>query len=414
MYKINPSLHKNLSHMKRVGILTWILGWGVYSNARSFSKIKDNLRTLQRQNQLQDKQIKHLAKYLNLTMHQVSRHSEMLYEMDCKMFIMNKTIQDMWSLDFLWYESDVIHYFQSRILRVHSSLYALREDVNSSYEYMRALASQELNPMIIPPDILKKILNKIIEDNKSNARLKLCEDPETNRWSYYGTVKLNPIVLQDYLMLILTVPLVDHSLQMNVYKVHNLPMLHPTLNVHAQYELEGNYFMTLMEGMFILFPTALDVKLCLVTNGHICMLDQALYPVEFTNWCIYVLVINDKNRIRKDCFLKTLNWTINLAYSLDGYLWAVSALAAEKLQIWCVMEIHVITIKPPLQIVDVGNGCEDYSASIYIPVKSELTATLQSITRSQFFLDYYSNYTNVSNFLVWCKSDFAQLTISMY
>ena len=33
IYKINPSLHKNLSHMKRVGILTWILDWGVYSNA---------------------------------------------------------------------------------------------------------------------------------------------------------------------------------------------------------------------------------------------------------------------------------------------------------------------------------------------------------------------------------------------
>ena len=26
LYKINPSLHKNLSHMKRVGIFTWILG----------------------------------------------------------------------------------------------------------------------------------------------------------------------------------------------------------------------------------------------------------------------------------------------------------------------------------------------------------------------------------------------------
>ena len=45
-------------------------------------------------------------------------------------------------------------------------------------------------------------------------------------------------------------------------------------------------------------------------------------------------------------------------------------------------------IKPPLQIVEVANGCEAYSASIYIPAKSELTATLQSITRSQFFLDY--------------------------
>ena len=74
------------------------------------------------------------------------------------------------------------------------------------------------------------------------------------------------------------------------------------------------------------------------------------------------------------------------------------------------METHVITIKPPIQIVDVGNGCEAYYASIYIPAKSELTATLQSITRSQFFLDYNFNYTNVSNFLVWYKLDFAKLT----
>ena len=44
--------------MKRVGILTWILGWGIYSNGRSISKIKDNLHTLQKQNQLQAKQIK--------------------------------------------------------------------------------------------------------------------------------------------------------------------------------------------------------------------------------------------------------------------------------------------------------------------------------------------------------------------
>ena len=58
LYKIIPSLHKSLTHMKRIGILTWILGWGVYCNAGSISKIKDNLHTLQKQNQLQDKQIK--------------------------------------------------------------------------------------------------------------------------------------------------------------------------------------------------------------------------------------------------------------------------------------------------------------------------------------------------------------------
>ena len=106
--KINPSLYWDSSRIKRFGILTWILGWGVFSNAQSIKKIKENLHTIQRQNQLQDKQIKHLAKHLNLTMHQVCRHEEMLYKMDTKMFIMNKTIQDiMMGLSFMQYESDL-------------------------------------------------------------------------------------------------------------------------------------------------------------------------------------------------------------------------------------------------------------------------------------------------------------------
>ena len=187
-------------------------------------------------------------------------------------------------------------------------------------------------------------------------------------------------------------------------------MLHPMLHVHVQYELESSYLATVMDGMFITLPTALDVKLCLMTNGHLCMFGQALYPMEQTNWCIHALFINDEKQIERNCILKTINRTTNLAYSTDGYLWAISALATEKLQIRCVMETHVITMKPPLQIVDIGNGCEAYSASIYIPAKSELMTMLQSVKQSQFFLDYNFNYTNVSNFLIWHKTNFATLT----
>ena len=204
-------------------------------------------------------------------------------------------------------------------------------------------------------------------------------------------------MLEDYLMLILTVPLIDQSLHMNLYKVYNLPMLHPMLHVHVQYEIENLYLAAVMDGMFITLPTALNVTLCLMTNGHLCMFKQALYPVEQMNWCIYALFINDEKQIERNCILKTINRTTNLAYSLDGYLWAISALATEKLQIRWVMETHAITIKPP-------------SASIYISAKSELTTTLQLVTRSQFFLDYNFNYTNVSNFLIWHKTNFATLT----
>ena len=163
--------------------------------------------------------------------------------------------------------------------------------------------------------------------------------------------------------------------------------------------------------MFVLLPTALDVKLCSVTNGHLCMHDQALYPVECINWCIYALFINDHKIIRKDCFLKTLNRATNLAYNLDGYLWGISALAAEKLQIRCVMETHVVTIKPPLQIVDVGNGCEAFSALASISQLSQnLLPLCNQLPDLNSFLTIIFNYTNVSNFLVWYESDFAKLT----
>ena len=169
---------------------------------------------------------------------------------------------------------------------------------------MRVLASQELNTLIIPPDILRTILNKIVEDIKSNARLRLSEEHETNIWAYYVNIKLTPIILQGYLMLILTVPLIDQSLQINIYKIYNLPMLHPVLKMHVKYEIEGTYLATLMEGMYISLPSGIDIKLCLMMTGHLCMFDQALYPVERIKWCIYALFINDYVRIRRHCFCK--------------------------------------------------------------------------------------------------------------
>ena len=77
---------------------------------------------------------------------------------------------------------------------------------------------------------------------------------------------------------------------------------------------------------------------------------------------------------------------LNLAYSLDGYLWAISSLTTTKIQIRCLRNNTVVGIKPPLQIVDIGNGCEGYAPNLYIPAKTELTATMMLPTRALFFL----------------------------
>ena len=185
-------------------------------------------------------------------MRHVNRHEHMLYELDRKLLIMNKMLQDLLiAFSYMKYETMLLTQMQNRLNRIYSSIHGLRFDTDSLYEFMRALASEQLNPMIIPPDILCDILQKVQDDIKTNARLKLPDDPIKNIWSYYGTTKLTPIVLGDYLMLILTVPLIDTSLQMNLYKIHNLPTVHPKLQIQAQYELEGKYFATLKHNMYV-------------------------------------------------------------------------------------------------------------------------------------------------------------------
>ena len=284
------------------------------------------------------------------------------------------------------------------INHMYTAIYALKEDIDALYEYLRVLSTQQLNPLIIPPDILHQVLDQVKDGIQSNAQLALSEDPSQNIWTYYNIIKVTPIVMDDYLMVILTIPLIDLSLDVNLYKVRNLPMLHPQLQIQVEYELEGAYFATHMHGMYATIPKETDIKLCMMSQVHLCM-----FPVDKIDWCLYALFINDLTKIESNCkFTITIRHT-NLAHSLDGYLWTTSSLATEKLQIQCLHQTSVVTIEPPLCIIDIGNGCEAFSSTLYIPAKSELTTTLQSLTRSQFFLNYYFQYIKMSSFVVFCE-----------
>ena len=119
--------------------------------------------------------------------------------------------------------------------------------------------------------------------------------------------------------------------------------------------------------------------------------------------------MNNLMKIELNCKFTAAVRHTNLAHSLHGYLWAISSLATEKLQIRCLHHTSVVAIEPPLRIVDIGNGCEAFFPTLYIPAKSELTATMQSLTRSQFFLQYNLQYINMSSFVVFRKMTFEQL-----
>ena len=50
---------------------------------------------------------------------------------------------------------------QMCINRIYTAIYALKEDIDALYYYMRVLSTQQLNPLIIPPDILRQGLDQV-------------------------------------------------------------------------------------------------------------------------------------------------------------------------------------------------------------------------------------------------------------
>ena len=127
-------------------------------------------------------------------------------------------------------------------------------------------------------------------------------------------------------------------------------------------------------------------------------MNQALYPIEKIEWCSYALFAQDQNKIRECCALDTQKRDADRAQSLDGYLWAVSSLKKEKMQVRCLLETHVVDIKPPLTIVYVGNGCESYSNNLYIPAKSELTSRDDTLICHNYFQQFNTKYQNLTKY----------------
>ena len=223
-------------------------------------------------------------------------------------------------------------------------------------------------------------------------------------------MKITPIVMDDFLLIILTIPLTDQTLEMSLYKVYNLPALHPELKVEFTYELEGEYLAITKNKLYAALLTAREIRICKGTGGYLCLMNQALYPIERIEWCIYALFTHNEEKKKEYCSINTHRRDANKAQSLVEYPWAVTAFEKGKMQIRCLTDTHVIDIKPPLTIIYVGDGCEAYSNNLFIPAKSELTSTDSSLVRHNYFQKFNEEYQDITRYSLIEDLGIVQLT----
>ena len=134
-----------LDRTKRFGIMSWIMGWGVYSNWRQIKAIMKNIKKLYEQNLLQEQQIQDLAHYLNLTATRVQLHDKMLYNIQVRLARIDhsiRTIQDI--VTFTWISNNLLLDANVVVNRLITGLIVLRNNVEKIYRYLNVIANQEV------------------------------------------------------------------------------------------------------------------------------------------------------------------------------------------------------------------------------------------------------------------------------
>ena len=265
---------------------------------------------------------------MNLTASRVRLHDKEIYNLQARMVRLEEGLKQLTDVtNFHIYTSHQINVAQAAVFRLQLGLGAAEANVDKIFEYLWVMTTQRASPAVIPPIALRDLLRRVRAKMGPNPRLRLPYDPDTEGiWKYYKVIKITPVVIDKLLVILLTIPILDSTLELNIYRVHNLPAIPPGHKIATTYLLEGDYFAIGKHGVYAALPNEWPIQVCLESDLAICIIGQALYPTMHITWCIYALFVEDEARVQRDCKYEVKPFLNNRAQSLGGYVWAISSI----------------------------------------------------------------------------------------
>ena len=128
------------------------------------------------------------------------------------------------------------------------------------------------------------------------------------------------------LYVILHITLVDKSLQFNLYRIHNIPLVNLIFKKSFKYSIQEEYLAVRSDSQYISFPLSTDIMACQVSNGQFCHINSPLYTTDTLNSCSYALFLHEKERINQFCILSVINQTQDEAFNINNTFWAIFTL----------------------------------------------------------------------------------------
>ena len=215
-----------------------------------------------------------------------------LKQLDVKLINLNHSVYSLWvEIGRLKIDRNFI----LSMLQIWSQLFTLllgiiqlSKDLEEVYNYMTTLSSNVLSSSTISPVDLRQLLNEVKQDFIGHLKLELPSEYEgRDIWDYYRLLKIKSLVYRDALFLIVSVPVIDKSQTLTVYKIHNLSILVPELHKHFRYNIPNDFIAITTNGLYITYLDSNRILSCQLSAGHYCEINSPFFPIDNTHHCSY-------------------------------------------------------------------------------------------------------------------------------
>ena len=215
---------RNVFTTKRPKRFLWSLinsiGIGVSYSAleADIKKLYENINVLRRNQDLLDAKIMHVAKYVDMTMHVLN---ETIQRVDSNTRMIERlaslgAVADIERGSMIWLSS-VWREIATQSDKINVAIQTNQRNLEMVNELLRMLATNKLTPVVFPPTMMRAKLRFVEEDLlKKSKRLVLPGDYNLNVWMFYQLISVIPIVMQDSILLVLTIPLQDTGLALDL------------------------------------------------------------------------------------------------------------------------------------------------------------------------------------------------------
>ena len=183
----------------------------------------------------------------------------------------------------------ILLYVHSILANFRDSLYYMGQIAMHAMDYIETATTSILSPHVLPVEDLREMLIHMESKLPSTMHLQVSSDDTLHFYRYLHT---HVLVAEEQFLLLIDVPIQDHTQQLKIYQVFNL--LIAWGNLSAKYDIDTKFL-----GISSDETTAIEISeqqftTCQWANGQFCKIDMPLQPLTNPPLCNTAIYAKNK------------------------------------------------------------------------------------------------------------------------